>query len=35
VGREFARQRVRHGEDAFEGAHKLVVDMGSILTHLR
>ncbi len=35
VGKEFARERERHGEDAFERHHKTVVDMGSIITHLR
>lgn len=34
VAREFENQRERHGRDAFERNHKLVVDMGSILTHL-
>ena len=34
LGEEFARQRERHGGDMFERSHKLVVDMGSILTHL-
>lgn len=32
---EFAKERERHGGDAFERHHKLVVDMGSIITHLR
>jgi hypothetical protein len=31
---EFVKERERHGGDAFERHHKLVVDMGSILTHL-
>jgi hypothetical protein len=31
---EFAKERERHGGDAFERGHKMVVDMGSILTHL-
>jgi hemerythrin-like domain-containing protein len=35
VSAEFARERERHGGDAFERNHKAVVDMGSILTHLR
>jgi len=35
VGREFAAQRDKAGADTFERCHKLVVDMGSILTHLR
>jgi hemerythrin-like domain-containing protein len=34
IAKEFARERERHGGDAFERHHKLVVDMGSILTHL-
>jgi hemerythrin-like domain-containing protein len=32
---EFERQREKHGGDAFERNHKIVVDMGSILAHLR
>jgi hemerythrin-like domain-containing protein len=32
---EFEKQREKHGGDAFERYHKLVVDMGSIVTHLR
>lgn len=32
---EFAAQHERHGGDMFERSHKLVVDMGSILTHLQ
>jgi hemerythrin-like domain-containing protein len=35
VARQFEQERERHGGDAFERSHKLVVDMGSILTHLR
>jgi hemerythrin-like domain-containing protein len=35
VGQEFEKERARHGADAFERSHKLVVDMGSMLTHLR
>jgi hemerythrin-like domain-containing protein len=34
LAEEFDRQRVKHGGDTFERCHKLVVDMGSILTHL-
>ena len=34
VGQEFTAQRDKHGADAFERSHKLVVDMGSIITHL-
>jgi len=34
VGEEFTVQRDKHGADAFERSHKLVVDMGSIITHL-
>ena len=30
---EFDRQRDRSGGDAFEENHKLVIDMGSLLTH--
>jgi hemerythrin-like domain-containing protein len=32
---EFDRQRDKHGGDAFERYHKEIVDLGSILTHLR
>lgn len=32
---EFDRQREKHGGDAFERYHKEIVDLGSILTHLR
>ena len=35
VGQEFAAQRDKQGTDTFERCHKLVVDMGSIITHLR
>jgi len=35
VSTEFVNQREKHGGDAFERSHKLVVDMGSILAHLR
>lgn len=34
LAEEFEKQRQRHGEDTFERCHKLVIDMGSILTHL-
>jgi hemerythrin-like domain-containing protein len=34
LAREFEKQRVKTGGDTFERCHKLVVDMGSILTHL-
>ncbi len=34
LGEEFARDRQRRGGLAFELAHKQVVDMGSLLTHL-
>ncbi len=32
---EFDKAREKHGPSAFERSHKLVVDMGSILAHLR
>jgi hemerythrin-like domain-containing protein len=35
LSQEFVKERERHGGDAFERGHKTVVDMGSILTHLR
>ena len=35
VAQAFAKEREKHGGDAFERNHKLVVDMGSIITHLR
>jgi hypothetical protein len=35
VAQEHAKERERHGGDAFERHHKLVVEMGSIITHLR
>lgn len=35
VGQEFAAQKEKLGGDTFERCHKLVVDMGSILTHLK
>jgi hemerythrin-like domain-containing protein len=34
ISREFVSERDKHGGDVFERCHKLVVDMGSILTHL-
>ena len=34
LSREFDKQREKQGGDTFERCHKLVVDMGSILTHL-
>ncbi len=33
VAAEFDKERERHGHDTFETAHKLVVDMGSMLVH--
>jgi hemerythrin-like domain-containing protein len=35
ISKEFDRQREKHGGDAFERYHKEIVDLGSILTHLR
>jgi hemerythrin-like domain-containing protein len=35
VGREFVKAKEKDGGDTFERCHRLVVDMGSILTHLR
>lgn len=35
IAAEFDTQRERHGGETFERNHKRVVDMGSILTHLR
>lgn len=35
IGTEFEAQREKTGPDTFERCHKLVVDMGSMLTHLR
>lgn len=35
VAQEFVKQKEKAGPDTFEHCHKLVVDMGSILTHLR
>ena len=34
VKKEFERARIKSGEDVFEKNHKLVVDMGSILSHM-
>jgi len=34
VAQEFETQKEKAGPDTFERSHKLVVDMGSILTHL-
>ena len=35
IGLEFDKQQEKHGQDTFERCHKMVVDMGSIVTHLR
>ncbi len=35
IGLEFDTQQQKHGKDTFERCHKMVVDMGSIITHLR
>ncbi|MCU0234434.1 MAG: hypothetical protein MUE90_10460 [Thermoanaerobaculales bacterium] len=35
VAQEHAKERERHVGDAFERHHKLVVEMGSIITHRR
>lgn len=35
IGQEFDKQQEKHGQDTFERCHKMVVDMGSIVTHLR
>jgi len=35
IGVEFEKQRDKHGAGTFERNHKLVVDMGSMLSHLR
>ena len=35
IGVEFEKQRDKHGDGTFERNHKLVVDMGSMLSHLR
>jgi len=34
LGQEFEKQNEKHGLDTFERCHKMVVDMGSIVTHL-
>lgn len=34
LGQEFEKQNEKHGPDTFERCHKMVVDMGSIVTHL-
>jgi len=34
LGQEFDKQQEKHGRDTFEKCHKMVVDMGSIVTHL-
>jgi hemerythrin-like domain-containing protein len=34
VAGEFEKQHEKHGVDTFERCHKMVVDMGSILTHV-
>ena len=34
IGQEFEKQNEKHGSDTFEKCHKMVVDMGSIVTHL-
>jgi hemerythrin-like domain-containing protein len=31
---DFATQREKHGGDLFERSHRMLVEMGSILTHL-
>ena len=35
LAQEFARQREKEGPETFEKYHKLVVDLGAILTHLK
>lgn len=35
IGQAFEEERSKRGAETFERCHKLVVDMGSILTHLR
>ncbi len=35
VGEEFEKQRQKHGVDSFERYHKQVVDLGSIISHMR
>ncbi len=32
---EFKKAHDKYGEDTFERCHKIVVDMGSIVTHLK
>lgn len=34
IAGEFERQHAKHDSDTFERCHKMVVDMGSILTHV-
>ena len=34
IAQEFDKQHEKHGHDTFEKCHKMVVDMGSIVTHL-
>ena len=34
IAQEFDKQHEKHGHDTFERCHKMVVDMGSIVTHL-
>jgi len=35
IRQEFEKQHEKHGHDTFERCHKMVVDMGSMVTHLR
>ena len=35
IADEFEKQHDKHGPDTFERCHKMVVDMGSILTHVQ
>ena len=35
IAREFTKQHDKQGHDTFERCHKMVVDMGSILTHVQ
>jgi len=35
IAGEFDKQHDKHGTDTFERCHKMVVDMGSILTHVQ
>lgn len=35
INEEFDKQHEKHGRDTFEKCHKTVVDMGSIVTHLK